>query len=315
MANFSASAAIGSGFRLIRRDPMALLWWAGAYLVLGVLPQVLVMGAALPDFIALYQQIGRDAVLGVNTSPDPASMLAMQSKMMALQPIMLASSLVSQTVLTGAIFRAVLTPEDRRGGYIRFSRQELWLGLAVAVLWVMMFLLVLAVFIPVGIMTVVMALRGDHAPPAAWDGLAIAAVVIAGLCVIGWVLLRLSLALPLSFATGRFLLFESWTLTQGHALKMFGVGLAVAVIVWLLELLLAGLAIAGLAAAVAHGQGWMSLLNEDPTQLLRRLMIWAPLWLVVGGVLGAAIYAVMIAPWAEIYRELAADWVAPRSRP
>ena len=40
----------------------------------------------------------------------------------------------------------------------------------------------------------------------------------------------------MAFATRRFALYESWGLTRGHVLKIFGVVFVLAVVIWLFEI-------------------------------------------------------------------------------
>jgi hypothetical protein len=304
MAGFSASNAIGTGFRLIARHPLAVLAWALAYVVLGVLPQLAVMGTVLPDMFGFYRDALRNAP-EAGESFDMGRMLALQGRMMMLQPLMLISQLVMHAVLLGAIYRAVLTPQDSRFGYLRLSRRELWLGLTLAVFVVALMLMMFVVMIPLvvgGVLTAVAAERGGGGAGA--SGLVIGLLAIAACVAILWVALRLSLALPMSYDQSRFVLYESWALTRGHALKMFLVALALVVIVWLIEALLGGVVAGALIGYVAQGGGFAALADKGPGELIR---MFGP-WLVVLGpllaILAACLYAIWAAPLAEIYREL-----------
>lgn len=305
MGDFSATDAISAGFRLIARNPLALAWWILAYITIGVLPQVLALGASLPDIIRLYQSMGREAVEGVGARPDMTAAMGLQSRMLLLQPVLLLSSLVSQAVLVGAIYRGVLEPENRRFGWIRFSSAELWLGLVMAVAFVMIFIVAMVA------MVVFAIVFGITAVAAGKEGMGGAGLVM-GLailvaCIVGtWGLLRLSLAFPMSFAQRKFMIFESWPLTRGHALKMFGVAVAVLVIAVLLEILVVGVMF-GVGLSALATNGWGSLVTADPEILTRRILPWVPVWILVGSVFGVAVIAIMVAPWAEIYRQLAAS--------
>jgi hypothetical protein len=54
MQNISVGAAIGEGFRLIRREPLALLAWSLVYFVFGVLPSIWLLTQMIPIYIALF---------------------------------------------------------------------------------------------------------------------------------------------------------------------------------------------------------------------------------------------------------------------
>ena len=184
MAGFSAGEAISSGFRLIGRHPAAVLWWAGAYLLLGALPLALAFWSVGPDLIALYQQMGREAALGGAHHADMASMMALQSRMAVLQPVTLLSSLVSHAVLIGAIYRGVLHPEESRFGFVRFSSRELWLGLVMAVLYVGMFVALFAAAIFVAIPLAIVGFAARAAGGGAMAGLLCFLLVLAAIGVL-----------------------------------------------------------------------------------------------------------------------------------
>jgi hypothetical protein len=302
---FSAKAAIGSGFQMIRRKPLALLAWAGAYLVLMGIPYLLLIGPALSDMIGFYQGAAEAALEG--GAPDTAAMLAMQQRMMGVMPVIWLMSLIVVTLLVGAIYRAVLTPQDDRFFYLRLGRQELWLALTILAFCVFYILVVIVTAIPIGVISVVV-MGTAGAGRSGLLSIAVPVVVLAVAVAVCWVLLRLSMAFPMSFAQGRFVLFESWSFTKGHAWKMFLVALALVAMIVLAEIVLGCLALAVMTGVV--GGDWRALVDAPPAELLRLLAPVLILFALVGSVIGMAIYAVMIAPWANIYRQLTADDIA-----
>ena len=124
MASFSVTESFGAGFRLIARNPGAILAWAVAYLVIGLLPQLAVMGGMAPSMLDLFGMAASQP-----QGPDIGEMIRLQSNMVVLQAVNYLCTIASQAVLTGAVLRAVLEPDNRRGFYLRFGRQELWLAL------------------------------------------------------------------------------------------------------------------------------------------------------------------------------------------
>src|SRR5262249_34743779 len=145
----------------------------------------------------------------------------------------------------GAVYRAALYPEDRRFLHLRFSMREVWLGLVLMVLVVMFFIGFFVAMIPTMVVTAIAAAAGHNSGASA---LLVFAAMFGLFAVVIWLALRFSLATPMSFAEKNFRVFESWAVTAGHAGKMFGVGLALVVIVWILELILVA---AGFAVVVA----------------------------------------------------------------
>jgi len=297
MGEFSADRAITAGFRLIGREPAAFLVWIVAYLVIGVAPQMGAFALILPQWSRLMQEVAASAAS--NSTMNSAAMMRAQFGMLQLEPLIWITSLVSHTVLFAAVYRAVLFPEDRRFFYLRLGGRELWLGLVLMVLVVMAFLLMLVTMLPTGIAIGLMAALSRGAPGVQFLAFPL---VFAVLAAVVWVLLRLSLAPPQSFAERGFRLYESWDLTRGHAGKMFLVVLAFVVMAWIVEAILAAvlLGLAGGFADPASLWTWVQHPRVD-------LAAIAP-WLVAGGlavgVLSVGFITLFAAGWAEIYRDL-----------
>jgi len=301
MGDFSFGDAIGAGFRVIGRKPLAVLIWAAAYLLLVGLPTAVFVAHVIPAMAAAAQaasmHVGR---------PDPAQFMAWRAGVFGWQPGLWLLSVVATTLLMGAMFRAVLQPEADRWGYLRLGRQELWLGLTYLVLLVMAFILMFVLFIPMAISIGIVSAIGQHGGSQAGGVTLLVVAGIVGMGAILWVLLRLSLALPMSFAEGRFLLYESWDLTRGHALKMFGVYLALAIGLWLFEVACVA-AVAGIFwGHVQDAAGWSAMRPSGAIDVFRRYLPTIIGAGVVGSVVLMAIHAIFVAPLAEIYRELTA---------
>jgi hypothetical protein len=305
MDSFSFGQAIGAGFRVIGRRPLAVLAWAAVYLVFVIVPALAVLRYMLPDMIAAMQQAALHA--GEHTRPDPTAMMALRSRTSGLQPALWLLSVVVNTVVIGAIFRAVLEPEDSRFGYLRLSQRELWLGLTYLVVTVMMVIMAFILIFPVAIVAGVSAALAQHGAGAPAAGVAIAVVGLAGAGLIVWVMLRLSLALPMSFAQGRFLLYESWDLTRGHALKMFGVFFVLALGLLILEGVVALTIGASLLGPMRNDPAFGTHLADKIAQFVATSWPTIAGFAVLASVIGMALHAVLLAPLAEIYRELTAE--------
>jgi len=304
MAQVSVGQAIGAGFRVLGRNPGVVLAWAAALFVLGVLPQVAVFASVFPAIIGAYQEAARTGLQGGHPSPDV--MAGLNARFIGLQPVSSLASLVSHTVLLGAVYRAVLEPENRRFAYLRLGIQELWLGLAILVMVIGAVLVAVAVAIPLAVVAAIVAAAGRAAGGAPGvAGLLVVAIALAGVGVVVWAMIRFSLALPMGFAQRNFRFFESWSLTRGHAFQIFLVYFAVLLIAFLVELAL--LAVFGVGFLGVAAAGWRSLLSARPEEILRRIAPWIPVWMVVAAVVGAVLQALISAPVAEIYRELSAE--------
>jgi hypothetical protein len=285
MKDFSASAAIGAGFRLLGHNPLVLLAWAGVYLVLGVLPSSIVWLQVWPAMVS---------EMANRTASAPSDMVSAITPIGAWAPLIWLASLVLLSVMYGAVYRAVLEPDNKGFFYLRLGGQELWLGLT-------MIALLILFGIACAIMMIALALIGHSAP-----GIVTFVAILAAFVGMIWLAMRFSLATPMAFAQRRFIFLESWSLTAGHALKMFGVALALVVIIALGEMLLV-IPIAITAGIFGVHAGALRSLGDDPNQMLQHA---AP-WIVVGGLvlslIVAASYAILGAPWADIYRQLTAE--------
>jgi hypothetical protein len=302
MDSFSFGQALGAGFRVIGRKPLAVVIWAAVYLLLVALPALALAAFVLPQTVAAYQQ------MAVHVGPpDPAQMMALRSRTFGLQPAIWLLSVVANTVVIAAIFRAVLEPGNSRWGYLRLSGRELWLGLTYLVILVMSLIMIFVLALPIGIGAAVVAAVGEHGGATGGGAVLLALVGLVGAGVIVWVLLRLSMALPMSFAQGRFLLYESWEVTRGHALKIFLVFLVLWIALAVVEAALVSAVAFHFIPLFRQGTAWQTFTAASLTDTLRRLGPVIAGFVIVGSVVGMAVHAILFAPLAEIYRELTAE--------
>ena len=78
-------------------------------------------------------------------------------------------------------------------------------------------------------------------------GLGLIAVVV-----LVWLGLRLSMAAPMTFVDRQFRLFESWSLTRGSAWRLLGVAVLSLLMVFVLELVVAGVVLGAMFAAAGQ---------------------------------------------------------------
>jgi hypothetical protein len=225
--------------------------------------------------------------------------MQMQARMLQLQPVMYLASIVSRALILGAVYRATLMPEDRRFLYLRFSARELWLGLVLLVLIVLIFLGAFALILPLVLVgALIVGIGGEQAAAI------VPLLMLVGMGVGAWALLRMSMAPVMSFAESNFRLFESWRFTRGSALAMFGVTLAIFAIMLLFEVVVLLGAFSVVIGSAGSG-GWAEAWLDDPASILKGVTPWV---VIVGCVLVALIstffYALLGAGWAEMYRQL-----------
>ncbi len=268
MNQFSASEAALEGFRLTRERPGAIFAWAGVYFI-GILVMGLLMMASLgPEFIEIARS-GRftedaDVVAGMLAQSWPAFLLV------------LIVAVLLMSVLTAGIYRLVLRPDEKALMHLRLGADEFRL----TTLNLMLFAVGMAcLFIGLLVTTSV-----EQAAPGMG---VIAAAVLGGVTI--WVGVRLCLATPMTFATGRISIRQAWALSRGRFWPLFGmIVLAVIfyVMIWLLISVI-GFAIVRLSggeAAMAGGAmsaagtiaAFATVIMQLLLSVLQVVMIYAP---------------------------------------
>lgn len=200
MAGFSASDAALEGFQVIHRRWQLVLGWCLFSVV---------------SFVALLALTVLGAFAVAATTPPQTAQAA--AELLGVLIIWVGGGAV-QWVIMAALYRMELRPDASPAMfYLRFGRDEarlfgLWLTLVALIVG----LLFAASFPIVWVMK----------KSVGWGVALLLAEAAVGL----WLVLRLSLALPANFATGRFGVSDSWRLTRGRFWSLLGV--------WLLDFFL-----------------------------------------------------------------------------
>lgn len=289
---FSASDAAFEGSRVVRRRPLTVVWWALAYIAFFAVFFAVTAGS-LVSVMATVQALERS---GEPTFED-ARALAMAY--LGLFGMAVPLSFVFGAILHAAVARSVLRPEQSRFGYMRLGMDEVRvLGVAVVVSLATMAASA-AIF---GVIGVAAAIITVMEVPILW--VLIILLVLAGVAAVIWLLVRLSLAVPMTLDRGRFSLVEAFVLTRGRVLPILGMAIIAAIMAILVSLL--GMVIA-LPIQLAMGGGLETLGVYDGQTLIQILSQAAPLlivWAVVNAVFSALQLAVVYAPFSEAYRQL-----------
>lgn len=286
---FSATDAAFEGFRIARERPLAVVSWAILSIVLNALNAVALVtfvGAeGMADFIRLSQ---------TPPSDDPQAALAMASAMGRLYAVSLPFALAQGALLSCAVYRAVLRPDDRGLGYLKLSLDEFRVLLAFAallLLWVA----------GVAVLGAVAGVLETVSPVAA---VAFAAFGFLGFLILSvWGFVRLSLAPVITFSERRLVVFGSWGVTKGRFWPILGaylLALVLAIIVGLLGMVI--------VFAMVFATGGMGV-EPDFSSLGAYFTPSTIVSLVLGGVLSALYYAIIYAPGAVIWRALKAEGV------
>jgi hypothetical protein len=296
MASFSITDAALEGIRVTRERPLAVVVWAVLYFVAGLASSGLMMLTVGPQFATL-----KAASLGPNTTP--AQAMAMLHELAPFYAVIVPFTLVFQSILICAVYRAVLRPGEGAPSYLKLGRDE---GRMV-VLSLLMILVAAAVLFTAMFIDTFATLALQQAFGQA--GMAGAALIsLVSLCAVVWVAVRLSLAAPMTFTTGRVSLFRAWPLTHNRFWMLFGAYVLaniLAVIIFVLSLIVF-IAIAGSVLILTGGaladvgrvfepSAKSIAANFTPAIIVYQLFM-ALLW--------SVLYAIVLAPSAVAYTAL-----------
>lgn len=297
---FSASDAAFEGFRLVRRNPMALVAWTLLYAVLS-LASVFAMSNAIGPMIAWGERA--EALENATPSPTPAEVMAVFQEfgeVILSLAWLLPVSLVVGAMLMAAVARAVLNPRAGGFGYLRLGMDELRVFVVTLVLGILMVCAWLAVWLVIAVLAGIAGATG-----ATWLWLLVVLGGLAGVAAIIWLAVRLSLAVPMTVAENRYAFFDSFGLTRGRFWPLLGMTVIVIVMVLVVQLLSS---IVTMPLAIMTGQEmWSFGASSDPEALRAALDISNP-WVIASALAEAVVYAlivgVMYAPFAAAYRDL-----------
>ncbi len=299
---FSATDAAFEGFRLVRRNPLALVAWTLLYAVL-----------TLTALFSLSNMIGpleawtvqAEALDGIdNPSLDQVmEMMAGLGAIMVQVAWLLPISLVVGAMLAAAVARGVLKPSGDPFGYLRLGMDELRVLVVTFVLG-----LVMSLGAFVAVLAFAMLIR---AASAGGGGLAaIAGVVgfLALVCFFVWLSVRLSLAVPITVAEKRFAFFDSFALTKGRFWPLLGMAVLAIVMVLLVQLLSS---IVSMPIALASGmESWSFGADQDSEAVIAALDVsnpWVIAHAVVEAIVSALTVGILYAPFTAAYRAIKGD--------
>ncbi|MFN3930892.1 MAG: hypothetical protein ACK4JY_04000 [Brevundimonas sp.] len=212
----SATEAAFEGFRVTRSRPGAVLLWAGVWLV-GLIAMILLLVPLVGPWIEEIGATGGDAA---RLSPEAAA--GLQRATLAFIPVLL----VLQGLLSAAVYRVVLRPEEKALGSLRLGRDE-GRVLVVGVLTGL-----LSASANFGGEWLVRAAMGAAGPLVA-TGLSL--LLTAGLVALA---VRLSLIAPLTFLKRRFAFREGWTASGRLFWPLLGMTIIVITLALVVVLLL-----------------------------------------------------------------------------
>ncbi|HYC66600.1 hypothetical protein [Brevundimonas sp.] len=295
---FSATEAAFEGFRLVRRNPLVLVAWTVLYAVVS-LAALFAMAPVVEQLVG-WQEEARTLREGAEPGIDAVwSMMAEFGGIMIQMAWLIPVAMVVEAMMAAAVARGVLRPRNGAFGYLSLGMDEVRVLVVTFVLGLFMILACVAVSVAFGV--VVAAARSAGA--GGWIGLIVFLGLLAGVWLLIWLAVRLSLAVPITVAEQRFAFFDSFALTKGRFWPLLGMAVIAIVMVIIIELLSS---IVSMPVGVMSGlesPAWGS--NPSPEHL--RAMLdssnpWVILSVVIESVVKALTVGVIYAPFAAAYR-------------
>ncbi|KQZ25733.1 hypothetical protein [Caulobacter sp. Root1472] len=298
---FKVTEAAFEGFRLIRREPRTIAIWAVFSLAAGVALTAAMIASGFGRFMGASTQ-------GTMTTEALTGFLVGEV-------IAIGGAILIASIMGAGVYRAILRPAESPLTRLRLGGDELRLVLLSVIMGVVFTVLTIALAIPVGLLGVAIGVGASlgqaGAEPNAGAMVGIVLVVLLGymLVIAGLVFfaVRLSLAGVMTFAERRLRVFESWRLTKGRFWRLLGCyGLAVVLmlpIYMVMMTLYFAVTFAFSGGDVGRAMG--EIAQPDMTSVAAYFNPARIVYLVLAGAMGGVLNAVMYAPAAAVYREIA----------
>ena len=297
---FSATDAAFEGFRLVRRNPLALVAWTllSAVLTLSALFSLSNMMGPLEAWT-----VQAEALDGVDqpSLDQVMEMMAGLGAILVQVAWLLPITMVVGAMLSAAVARGVLKPSGDPFGYLRLGMDELRVLVVTFVLGLVMCLCAFVAMLAFGLLIGAVRAAGG-------GGVAVSVGIISFLALVWffiWLSVRLSLAVPITVAEKRFAFFDSFSLTKGRFWPLLGMAVLAFVMVLLVQLLSS---IVSMPIAVASGmEAWSFGADQDAEAVIAALDVSNP-WVIahalVEAIVSALTVGIMYAPFAAAYRDI-----------
>lgn len=253
---FSATDAVFEGFRVVRRQPLALVFWALFYAAV-MAAAFAMIGPSLIGFVTATEQLEQSGA--TPTMEDFAPLFQMMGLLFA---VLLPASLITSAMMHAAIARSVLRPGESAFGYLRLGMDEVRV-LVVSVVLFLVFMVLMAV--SSGLIGVAVGMTVAAEAPALW--LLVVLLVLATIALFAWLFVRLSLAIPITMAERRIAIFDSFGFTKGRFWPLLGMAL----LAWVLSMvvgLLGSLVAMPLELATGGGITALEGLEDESLQVI-----------------------------------------------
>lgn len=297
--SFSATDAAFEGFRLVRRNPMALVAWTLVYLVftLANVAAMSQMGPAMADLTTLMEGMeGTSPTSMADLAPVMEAYGRLFSSLAWLFPV----SMIVTAVLTAAVARGVLEPRARATfGYLKLGMDEVRVLVVTIVLSILMMVIAFVAYFVAVFISVAAGSMIDG-----WGWLIGFTSVFAATALIVWLAVRWSLAVPITLADRKMAFFESFRVTKGRFWPLLGMAI-IAGVMTLLVMLLSMIVTAPLG--IMSGMSMAGAMSDgDPAAIFEAYSLTNP-WVIASSVVNAFIYALVL---AVIYAPFSRAYVA-----
>ncbi|MDP1736376.1 MAG: hypothetical protein Q8L23_02935 [Caulobacter sp.] len=281
------------GFRIIRDRPGLILSWTGFYLA-SLLGMILIL--LLPNLgnLAAVEATGIQRDYGeIVARFGPSALLVVPLAMIML------------IMLVTAVYRTVLTPEDRSPAHLKVGPDELRMFL-VSMLVILIFALASGLY---GATVILLANASGNL-----HSVVTVLGSIGGVVLLGWLAVRLALAGVMTFAEHHFRLGAAWRLTKGQFWRLL-LTLGLTFLFAALVVVFAGVFSLVLATLTGGFEMMGALVNPDMTNLTPALAAailgQLLLQLALQTLLIVLVFVIFYAPPAAAYRQLKTPPVAP----
>lgn len=232
MTTFSPVQAALEGVRVTRRKPLVMLAWAACYFAM-----LVVLGLIVA--FAFGGTVRADLALLSRTN-DLRELIDIVARRKGTLLPLIALAVALQSVITVAIMRAVVRPQDHRLAYLRVGAEE---GRQFVVALVGWAVALVVTALPSAVLVLIGAglISLGAVETNRWVEV-LGAIAVAGLSI--WFGIRLSLLSITTFAEGKLSLRRTWMLTDHHfwrLLGMYALAFVVTFLVSVVQTVVAGL--------------------------------------------------------------------------
>lgn len=289
---FSATDAAFEGFRVVRRKPLVLLWWAAFYLVSFALI-FLVAAGPIAGLMAAAADLEN---MGPNATPEDLQPFMMAY--LAVFPVVIPLGILMGAILNAAVARSVLEPGKSAFGYLRLGMDEVRVAVVSLVLSIVMGLAAVVLF---GVAGAIAGFLGAADVPG--GPLIMVVVFLAAMAAMIFLVVRLSLAIPITVAEKKFAFFDSFKVTAGHLWGLIGMAV-IAFVMTMVVSILTSIVFFPITMGLGATIDWQSLEGLNAMGILQAIGPMVAVAIVLQAISSALLAAVMYAPFAAAYRDL-----------